>query len=360
MKKYKNFANLLINTEGSAPIYNCLLAINNPKNNINYKIALGQIDATDQKIASNYRFRTGSITKTFTSTIILQLMEEGLLKLEDPFLDSLQNNETKKILSEILIFDEINYSSHITIKNLLQHKSGLRDYFADDERFFANIKKYPNQEWDWKKVLEKYFEYGLNKKGVSKPSESFYYSDTNYLLLALLIEELTNKTYYKILEERILNPLSLNDTYLEFHQNKKGATPIIFPYHGIYSLKNVTTSFDWGGGGLISSTNDLNIFIRSLLTGKLFNDPKTLKQMINFEDDSIISTSKKEKIGYGMGLQQKKIGKHNFIGHNSAYGGMVFFNLETDSSFILNINQVLAPHKAEWLLKKMVEAFFPY
>jgi D-alanyl-D-alanine carboxypeptidase len=59
-----------------------------------------------------------------------------------------------------------------------------------------------------------------------------------------------------------------------------------------------------------------------------------------------------------MGLQQKKIGKHKFIGHNSAYGGMVFYNLETDSSFILNINQVLAPHKAEWLLKKMVETFY--
>ena len=80
--------------------------------------------------------------------------------------------------------------------------------------------------------------------------------------------------------------------------------------------------------------------------------------MMNFEDNSIISTSKKGKIAYGMGLQQKKIGKNNFIGHNSAYGGMVFYNLETDSSFILNVNQVLAPHKAEWLLKKTVEAFF--
>lgn len=358
MKQYEDFANLLINSDGSAPIYNYLLNINNAKKNINYKIALGQIDASDQKIASNYRFRTGSITKTFTATIILQLMEEGLLKLEDTFLDCLKNNETKRILSEILFFDGINYSSHITIKNLLQHKSGLRDYFADDERFFENIKKYPNQDWNWKNILEKYFYYDLNKKGVSKPSESFYYSDTNYLLLAILVEELTNKAYHEVLEERLLNPLSLNDTYLEFYQNKKDTTPIVFPYHGTYSLKNVNTSFDWGGGGLISSTNDLTIFIRALLTGQLFNDPKTLQQMINFEDDLIISPPKKGRIAYGMGLQQKKIGTHTFIGHNSAYGGMVFYSLETDSSFILNINQVLAPHKAEWLLKKTVEAFF--
>jgi D-alanyl-D-alanine carboxypeptidase len=358
MKEYENFAKLLVNPNGSNPIYNCLLNINNEKRNINYTIALGQIGASGKKIASNYRFRTGSISKTFTSTIILQLMEEGLLKLEDSFLNCLQNDETKKILSEILFCDTINYSKQITVKNLLQHKSGLKDCFSDDGRFFENIKKHPNRNWNWKNILETYFTYNLHKKGIFKPGESFYYSDTNYLLLAILIEEITSKKYYEVLEERILNPLSLNDTYLEFHQKKKGSTPIIFPYHGANSLKNVNTSFDWGCGGIISSTRDLNVFMRSLLTGQLFNEMKTLKQMIDFDDDSIVSSPKKREIKYGLGIQQKKIGVHNFIGHNSAYGGMVFYNLETETSLILNINQVTAPQKAEWLLKKTVEAFF--
>jgi D-alanyl-D-alanine carboxypeptidase len=358
MKEYEDFAKLLINPKGSTPIYNCLLNINSEKKNTNYNIALGQIGASGKKIANNYRFRTGSITKTFTSTIILQLMEEGFLKLEDSFLNCLQNDKTRKILSEILFFDTINCSSQITIKNLLQHKSGLRDCFADDEKFFADIKKYPNRDWNWKNILETYFKYQLHKKGVFKPGESFYYSDTNYVLLAILIEEITNKKYHEVLEERILNPLSLNDTYLEFYQNKKGSTPIIFPYHGSNSLKNVNTSFDWGCGGIVSSTLDLNVFIRSLLTSQLFNDIKTLKQMINFDDDSIISSPKKGEIKYGMGIQQKKIGGHNFIGHNSAYGGMVFYHVESDTSLVLNINQVTAPHKADWLLKKTVEAYF--
>ncbi|MFT6842386.1 MAG: D-alanyl-D-alanine carboxypeptidase [Psychroserpens sp.] len=358
MKEYEDFAKLLINPKGSTPIYNCLLNINSEKKNINYKIALGQIGASGKKIADNYRFRTGSITKTFTSTIILQLMEEGLLKLEDSLLNCLQNEETKKILSEILFCDNINYSRQITVKNLLQHKSGLRDCFADDGRFFEYIKKNPNRDWNWKNILETYFKYNLHKKGVFKPGESFYYSDTNYVLLAILIEEITHKKFHEVLEERILNPLSLHDTYLEFHQNKKGCTPIIFPYQGVNSLKNVNTSFDWGCGGIVSSTRDLNVFMRSLLTGQLFNDIKTLKQMINFDDDSIVSSPKKGEIKYGFGIQQKKIGEHNFIGHNSAYGGMVFYNLATDTSLILNINQVTAPHKAEWLLKKTVEVFF--
>jgi D-alanyl-D-alanine carboxypeptidase len=359
MKQYEDFANLLINPNGSAPIYNCLLHINNEHKNINFKIASGQIADCKEEIFNNYRFRTGSITKTFTATIIFQLMEENLLSLEDNFFDLLQHNELKQIVSEILFFEGVNYSKKIKVKDLLQHKSGLRDYYSDDERFFAHIKKNPTQNWNWKIVLKKYFEYGLHKKGVSKPNELFYYSDTNYLLLAILIEEVTNKKYGQVVEENIIKPLSLHDTYLEFHQQKKGITPIIFPYHGTYSLKNVNTSFDWGGGGLISSTNDLHIFIRSLFTGKLFTNEKTLQKMINFDDCANDSTPKKRNIDYGFGIQRKKIGKYNYIGHNSAYGGMAFYNLETGTSFILTINQVLAPHKAEWLLKKSVEAFFP-
>ena len=357
MKRIEDFANLLINPDSSPPIYNCLLNIHSVKKNINYKIALGKIDDSNKENDFNYRFRTGSITKTFTSTIILQLMEEGLLQLDETFLNCLKNTTTKNIFSEIMYFEGINYSHKITIKNLLQHKSGIRDYFSDDERFFVHLINFPDQNWEWKKIMKKYFEYNLHEKGVFKPGMGFHYSDTNYLLLAILIEDLTNMAFHDVLEKRICNPLSLNDTYLEFFQNKKGSKPIIFPFHGNNDLKNVNTSFDWGGGGLISSTIDLNVFIRSLLTGKLFNDNKTLQLMVNFEDDLINSAQQKSKIAYGMGIQKKKIGNHNFIGHNSAYGGMVFYNLETDSSFIININQVLSPHKAEWLLKKTVEEF---
>ncbi|WP_372768002.1 serine hydrolase domain-containing protein [Lutibacter sp.] len=357
MKQFEDLVKLLINPNGSAPIYNCLLYLNDTKRNIKNTGAFGQMYASGGAIESNYRFRIGSITKTFTATVILQLMEEGALQLDDHYLDCLKNSETKKIFSELLFFEGINYSSHITIKNLLQHKSGIRDYFADDERFFKCIMDFPNQNWDWKKIMEKYFEYNLNEKGVFKPNTDFYYSDTNYLLLAVLIEELTNMPYHEALEKRILSPLSLNDTYLEFYQSKKGAAPIIFPFHGMYSLKNVNTSFDWGGGGLISSANDLDIFLRSLLTGQLFKEVETLQLMMNFDDDNMNIPSKRGRISHGMGLQQKKIGDHYFIGHNSAYGGMMFYDLETKFSIILAINQVLAPHKAEWLMKKLVEDF---
>lgn len=352
MKQFDNLANLLINPKGSAPIFNCLLYLNDTKKKVKYRRAFGYIDTSNETVDINYRFRTGSITKTFTATIILQLMEEGLLCLDDAFLNCLINPKTKKYFTELLFIDGINYSNQITIKNLLQHKSGIRDYYADDERFFKCIVDFPTQTWDWKKVMNKYFEYNLNKKALFQPNESFYYSDTNYLLLAVLIEELTNSPYHLVLEKRILSRLSLNDTYLEFYQDKKGYSSIIFPFHGTYSLKDVNTSFDWGGGGLISSVNDLDIFLSSLLEGQLFNDVKTLQLMMCFEEDTL-----KKNMSYGMGLQQKEICGLKFIGHNSAYGGMMFYNIETKLGIILSVNQVLSPHKAEWLMKKLVEDF---
>lgn len=352
MKQFDDLAKLLINPKGSTPIHNCLLYLNDTRINMCYSKAFGNIEASDVAVDINSSFRTGSITKTFTATLILQLMEEGSLDLNDTFLSCLLNPKTKSYFTDLLIFNGINYSNQITVKSLLQHKSGLGDYYADNEGFVEDITNIPNHHWDWKTVMNKYFEYNLNEKGVSRPNEGFYYSDTNYLLLAVLIEEITSLPYHTVLENRLLNPLSLNDTYLEFHQEKKGLTPIVYPFHGTYSLKDVNTSFDWGGGGLISTAKDLDIFLRSLLEGQLFSDNNTLQLMMDFSADTL-----KNKISYGMGLQQKEIGGLKFLGHNSAYGGMMFYNIETNLSILLTINQVLAPHKAEWLMKKVVEDY---
>ena len=357
MKPIEELMKLLIRNSGSAPIHNCILYLNNPEKNSNYKAAFGQMNASGGKINHNYCFRTGSITKTFTATIIMQLIEEDMLNLDDFFLDCI-NETSREFLNQLMLFEGINYSNEITIKNLLQHSSGIGDYFADDHRFFKHVMKFPFQNWEWKTIMEKYFEYNLNEKGAFQPGKGFYYSDTNYLLLAILIQELTNMPFHEALEKRILEPLSLNDTYLEFYQEAKGSVPIVFPFYASNNLKNINSSFDWGGGGLVSSTNDLDVFIRSLLSGQLFNRTETLKLMTNFDDDtSIDSSSKKGRTIYGMGLQKKKIGDYTFIGHNSAYGGMMFYDINADFSIIFSINQLSSSHKAEWLIRTLAEDF---
>ena len=358
MEQLQSFIKLLINKNGSSPIYNCTVFINDAKRNIYYNEVFGQMDNFGGELSDNCSFRIGSITKTFTATIILQLMEEGVLNLEDNYLDCIKYS-SRKLFEKLILVESVNYSNSITIKNLLQHRSGIRDYYADDSRFLDYILNFPDYQWDWKTIMHKYFEYRLNERGVFQPGEDFYYSDTNYLLLAVLIEDLTNISFHENLEKRILNPLCLEDTYLEFYQEPKGTNQIVYPYYGLNYLKNINTSFDWGGGGLISSTKDLDLFIRSLLSGELFKNIETLQLMISFEDENKGVHSKKSRISYGLGLQQKQIGGLNLIGNNSAYGGMMFYDLKSRFSIILNLNQVTVPHKAELLLKKTLELVMP-
>lgn len=346
----------IINTNGIAPIYNCTLSLNDTKKGFYYNNAIGTIDESNTPIKPNYLFRIGSITKTFTAVIILQLMEEGILNLEDTFLDKLTTS-TQQFLNELIVIDGINYSKELTIKNLLEHRSGLLDYFADDEQFFEHLTNFPTQNWDWKMVMDRYFKYNLHKKAVFKPATHFYYSDTNYLLLAVLIEELTNEPFYKALQKRIIAPLSLKNTFLEYHQKTPDNTVIVYPFQSTQSLKNTNTSFDWGAGGLISNTADLDIFMRALLNGHLFKKESTLQQLLLFKNTNNTDTLKKRKNWYGLGLYKKEINGLNFIGHTSAYGAMLFYEPNNQLSISLSLNQSAALPKANWLMNKVVETY---
>ena len=355
MEIFDKMIERVIQPAGNFPVYNCMLLVSNKKRNISIVKATGNLEKSGGSISPNHGFRTGSITKPFTSTIILQLFEDGLLKPEDLFLNFLSPDK-KLFLKDLHLFEKTNYSQSITIQQLLQHQSGLPDYFSDDKRFYEQILNAPLQEWNWQLVMERFFEYGLNEKAFFPPGHGFHYSDTNYLLLALLIEELTKQKLHEVFNEKIFLQLDLNDTYLEFFQPSKTNIPVAYPYYETHSLKEVNTSFDWGGGGLISTMNNLDIFIRSLLSGKLFKKEETLLAMLDFKNYTTNNTSKRLSL-YGLGLQKKIMPGSSFVGHTSAYGSLMFYDPEKDTSIILSLNQAGAMHKAEWLMNKVAEAF---
>jgi len=358
MKKddLKQIMNLVINTEGNAPIYNCLLYVNDKINGQVFSDAVGNTDASGNAVNSAFRFRTGSITKLFTATIILQLIEEGLVKLEDIFFD-LIDKETTEVLTGLHFSKQTDLSKKITILDLLQHSSGLADYFSEDARFLNEVMQKPSKSWNWKWVMEKFFELELNTKAKSAPGKGFHYSDTNYLLLGILIEQITKKTLQDNYKERITAPLLLNDTFLEFYEFPYQVAPTVYPNHGIYSLQNVNTSFDWGGGGLVSTAKDLDIFVRSLLKGHLFKNKETLELLLNIQNSysTIEKTNRSQQ--YGLGIQKKEMNGFSFYGHTSAYGAMLYYSPYRDLSIIFSLNQTAAVLKAEWLMKKIVGTF---
>jgi D-alanyl-D-alanine carboxypeptidase len=340
-RDWSNWQQLIVRPRGEPPVYNCLLAVHGPGEGIDYERITGQEDAQGTPVVGPYRFRVASITKLFTATLIGQLAEAGALRLTDGFLTLLPTAE-KDFLRDLLYVDGQNRTAEITVDQLLRHRSGLRDYFADDKRFFAYAQRHPDQQWTWRETLTHYYAYELHRRATQLPGAAFHYADTNYLLLAVLVEALTGMSFATALRERIIAPLGLADTYLEFFEAYTGALPMLYPYYETESLQGVNTSFDWGGGGLVSTAADLERFARALFTGELLRRPATLDQLLPAAGED-----------YGRGVAPRRYGAATWYGHTGFYGTLLFFDPTRQRSVVIATQQAAALRKAEWLLGRV-------
>lgn len=338
----------VIRPTGEAPVQTAVLQIYQ-KTGSRYVTAAGNLPAAVAP-ADRYRFRTGSMTKPFTATVLLQLVEEGKCRLEDPFLDLLPAAQ-RSLLQDILFVGEENHSREISVSQLLRHRSGLPDYFADDPDFIYQLLSSPERPWSWTAVIDRYQRSGLHRQGKFAPGRGFHYSDTNYLLLAVLIEALTGQPFHQALEERILQPLGLEDTYLEYYQPEIKDRPMLYPYFGPHALEATNTSFDWGGGGLVSTGRDLHLFMRALLSGQLFSSTDTLRIM---QTISVPRGTQEKSAGYALGLEAKQIDDVIFWGHNSAYGALMYYHADLSLGIVLTLHQTAAVARAEWLLRSVL------
>ncbi len=192
-----------------------------------------------------------------------------------------------------------------------------------------------------------YKSFQLAHRTQMRPGTAFHYADTNYLLLALLVENWSGLRFHEAVRTKILGPLGLENTYLEFYESPRGELPFSPPYYGQLSLELVNSSFDWGGGGLVSTMDELCIFAQALFSGQVFQQSSTLKAMQDFKTSV-------EGAAYGLGIELFELKGAYWMGHRSAYGGALFYQAEQQIIIISSLNQIMAPHKAEFLLRKAI------
>lgn len=223
------------------------------------------------------KYKIGSITKMFTSVVIFQLIEEKKLTLD-----------TK--LSKF--FPTIKNSENISIENLLEHSSGIYSFTNDaDYKEYAKLTK-------TRAELMKKIKAG---KPVFEPGESSEYSNSNFVLLGWIIEDLTKKTYVQNIDSRIVQKLGLKNTGFA-----SGAKNEALSYH--FKGKNweqadkEDMSIPGGAGAILSSASDLTKFINGLFAGKLISQP------------SVITMTTIEK-GFGKGIFMMPFGERKFYGH---------------------------------------------
>ncbi len=283
-------------------------------------------------------FRLASITKMLTAVVVLQLTEEGRLRLDD----SIERFFDSSLVARIHNYLNQSFGKQITIRRLLRHTTGLPDYIMNDPAFLPALFKQPDRQWTPLQLVDNFLEQGLNNRCFFIPSDStFAYSDTNYLLLGLILEKIEQQTLANILRKRIFVPLDLNSAWLEFYESAPVAEHT-YPFIGKLEMNKINTSFDWSGGGVSMTNEHLHVFLRALLEGKLFTKRSTLTHMQDW-----IATNQPGTVysNYGLGIARVKFPElPEIIGHTGFYKSFAGYLPDLDLYITGTFNQSEADH----------------
>lgn len=332
----------MIDTQSEDPIHNAVLLVESPK--IRWKGAAGMADGKIEPMTADHKFKIASIGKAFTATIVLQLMEEGALDLDDTIATFLDDPVVN--VDRVHIYQGVAYGRAITVEQLLRHTSGIKDYM-ENPRFIPDVLADPKAQYNPAKILGKYYEYQSNREAAFPPGAGFNYSDVNYVLLAMIIERVTGHTYQDQLKTRIFDKLGMDNSYLEYYEPPRGRASLSHAYISALDLvTDVNTSFDWGGGGIVSTCAELNLFLRALIDGKLFKERSTLERMLAAADDGAGGTD----YTYGLGIMKRSLNGLTYYGHGGAYDCDAFYCPEKGISVCMSLNQMNTHGKRDRLL----------
>lgn len=279
------------------------------KDKVVFEKAYGYVDIENNiKADENTKYKIGSITKMFTAAIVFQLIEEKKLSLD-----------TK--LSKF--YPDIKNAEVITIKNLLNHTSGVYNYTNDDE--FMQYLRSPQTR---KAMLKRIASY----QPAFDPETTADYSNSNYLLLGYIIEDITGQRYKNVVKDRIIKKAGLKNTeYFDTIDPKQNEA---YSYH-FENNKWVMTE-EWhesvaaAAGALQSTPTELTKFIRMLFEGKIVKK-ESLEEMMQTD------------YGYGKAIFAFPFGDRQFYGHNGGIDDFesvlgYYIKDETSISMIINGN----------------------
>ena len=289
---------------------------------------------TNEAITSKTAFHIASVSKTFTAMCVLKLWQDKKINIDDEF---------------SVYFPEFNYPG-VTIKTLLNHRSGLPNYVYFMDELGWNRNTFISN----KDVLDCLIKYKNQLKNINKPNKSFAYCNTNYALLALLIEKISSMTYPEFLKKNVFEPLGMSDSYV-FTQ---ADSAISLPSYDWRGQREAFTNLDYvyGDKNIYSTPEDLLKWDRLLSTEQFL-----LKQTLN----AAYAPYSNERPGirnYGLGWRMnifpngKKMIYHNgwWHGNNAAFIRLI----DEDATIIVLGNQYnRGIYKAKLLTKIFSHAY---
>jgi D-alanyl-D-alanine carboxypeptidase len=291
--------------------------------------ALGVADrASGESMTPDMHHRIGSVTKTFTATLLLQAAEEGLLSLDDTidqYVKGVPNGDK------------------ITLRQMADMTSGIASYTAD-EQWANELLSDPHRVWKPEELAQ----IGIKDSPLFDPGTEWFYSNTNYTLLGLVLEKVTDKPIGDLYREQIIEPLDLKNT--SFPDPSDSSIPE--PHAQGYTLQGQSSggkpidSTDWSpseawtAGQMISTVDDLLVYGRALGTGKgLLSPEKQSERLGSFVSDvpPLNKPPLKGDLAYGIGLGKD----HGWVGHNGeipGYNTYLFYHPKLDAVVAVEVN----------------------
>ena len=278
--------------------------------------------------------KVASITKMFTGTLVHKLTEEKVFKLDDQ-IDRWLDEE---------ILDKVPNARGATIRQLMNHTTGIYDVITSNAFYLALLNQ-PDKKWKSEELIK----YAYGKKPRFELGKSCFYSNTNTLLLSMVVSKATGRTNVDLLREKILSPLGMSDTYYYSHD----ALPEItaqgyFHLYNNQSLVNVTnfnTGSGHGYGGFFSTVMDLQKFIEPLLKTKTLLKPESYLEMIKFIAE-VDPEDPANDLNLGAGLMKRYFNQpltsdrygYGHTGRDLGYSANAFYfpNYDVTCCFILN------------------------
>jgi D-alanyl-D-alanine carboxypeptidase len=247
-------------------------------------------------------FRAGSIVKPFVAVVVLQLVEEKRLSLDDRLPRVLPASVARR-------FD---YASQVSVQMLLNHRSGIPEW--ETQAVDVEVALHPAKVW----TAAEFLDLAAAQPPLFAPGTSYHYSNTDYILLGLIIERVTGRSWRREVTRRVISPLRLAGTSLPAPRHRSMPNPYARGYAGLgarrFDLSHVDPSFagSSGASALITTVGDLARFADALLAGRLFRHRSTLREMLAFAPAPDVGW----QVGYGLGIERRLFpGDVEAIGH---------------------------------------------
>jgi len=338
MSNINNQLQDLIEKEYRKPnTHNAVLGVQSGDGSVNFRGAVG--DASPDS-----PYFIASITKMFTASVIMQLVDEGRLDLDAPIQQYLPHLQ----LDGLHVYKGVDYSQQLKVYQLIHQTSGLADYYEDG--LINDLKR--NRDGAY--TLDDVFTMVRDMEASNVPaSGKSYYSDTNYQLLGAIIESITDCPLAQVFQARIFDLLQLNQTYVFDHAQPRHE-PIPIYNESLRLNIPLALSSMAPDGAIVSTLSDNLTFLKAYFDGKLF-DARHFDRMMQWNPMFF-------PMQYGYGLWRFKLPRWmtlfrespELIGHAGSSGAMAFYAPDKDLYIVGSFNQIDKPSRPFNFMLKVI------